>query len=232
MNTDIDMKVRGNGNVPAGEYNEITVRGKGRLFGTVRASLFSSSGTVSGENIECIETFKSAGKSSFSGYVKSKILRVSGTISCQSISAEELSASGSLKCNENTKADNLSVAGSFKVGGDIEAENAKVRGHIICQGLVNAESLNIKFSSGLIGSIGGGKISVSREKTANPFSFHKNLSVSCAIEGDEISLERVECPRVTGKNVVIGKGCKIDLLEYSESVKISKKAKISRVEKI
>ena len=70
----IDMKVRGNGNVPAGEYHEITVRGKGHLFGTVRSKLFSSSGTVSGESIECLEKYKSAGKARFSGYIKAKLL--------------------------------------------------------------------------------------------------------------------------------------------------------------
>ena len=59
-----------------------------------------------------------------------------------------------------------------------------------------------------------------------------DMKVKNYIEGDKITLEAVKCPRVTGWIVVIEKGCEIDLVQYSENVKISKKAKVNKLEKI
>jgi hypothetical protein len=40
------------------------------------------------------------------------------------------------------------------------------------------------------------------------------------IEGDEILLENTKADVVRGKNVQIGKGCEIGLLEYQDSYKL------------
>ena len=51
-------------------------------------------------------------------------------------------------------------------------------------------------------------------------------------EGDDVLLSYVTCPRVSGTRVVIGKGCEIDLVQYSETVEISPGAKVRKIEKI
>ena len=58
------------------------------------------------------------------------------------------------------------------------------------------------------------------------------VSVVTSIEGDEIALEGVSCPRVTGRIVAIERGCNIELVQYSETVEISPDAKVGRTEKI
>ena len=57
MNTNIDMRISGSGNIPSGEYNKVSVSGSGHLIGKVRCVSFFSSGSSKGEDIECIENF-------------------------------------------------------------------------------------------------------------------------------------------------------------------------------
>ena len=246
MSNNMDMRISGSGSVPAGEYNKVSVSGSGALFGKVRCTSFSSSGASKGESIECIETFKVSGASSFSGDVKADYIGVSGSFSCGGnlVAEDKVSCSGSIKCRGNVKGNQLSIAGSFKAGGDIEAEKVYVEGILNCQGLLNAEDIEIKFERGMeIGSIGGSKIVIFPKHATKPImrlplfsalTKHAATGVSVvnSIEGDEIALEGVACPRVTGRVVAIERGCNIELVQYSETVEISPDAKIGRTEKI
>ena len=245
MSTNMDMRISGSGKVPAGEYNQISISGSGSLVGMVRCATFSSSGASHGDSIECSDTFKVSGASSFSGTVKANYIGVSGSFSCGDIVVEEkLSVSGSAKCKGSVKGNLLSIAGALKVGGDIEGEKVKVDGVLNCGGLLNAEDIEIKFERGMeISSIGGSKIVIYPRKPLKPITrlplfsalakhADGGVSVTNSIEGDEIALEDVTCPRVTGRVVAIGQGCNIELIQYSETVEISPDAKVGRTEKI
>ena len=246
MSTNMDMRISGSGKGPAGEYNIISVSGCGTLVGKVHCESFSSSGASYGEHIECSDTFKVSGASSFSGDVKAAHIGVSGSFSCGGdlVAEEKLSCAGSVKCKGNAKGNLLSIAGSLNVGGDVEGETVRVSGILNCEGLLNAEEIEIKFERGMeIGSIGGSKIvifpkhaerSVRRIPLFSALTRHAaaGVSVKTSIEGDEIALEGVACPRVTGRIVAIERGCKIDLVQYSETVEISPDAQVGKTEKI
>jgi cytoskeletal protein CcmA (bactofilin family) len=183
MNTNIDMRISGSGNIPSGEYNKVSVSGSGNLVGKVRCVSFSSAGSSKGEDIECSESFKVSGSSHFSG---------------------------------NIEAADVKVSGSLKVEGAIESETVKIDGTVNCAGLLNAESIEIKFDRGMnIGSIGGSKIVIVSEKAIKVFqklplfsslakTATKGVNVNSSIEGDEVALEYVTCPRVTGRVIAIG----------------------------
>lgn len=246
MNTNIDMHIAGSGNIPSGEYNKVSVSGSGRLIGKVRCVSFSSSGSSKGEYIECAEGFTVSGSSHFSGNIEAAIIKVSGVLNCDGeiIANKSFSTSGSTKCGKNLKCEQLTVYGALNVEGDLESETVKVGGTVNCSGLLNAESIEIKFDKGMnIGSIGGSKIVIVSEKAIKfaqrlPLlsslvkSVTKGVNVNSSIEGDEVALEYVSCPRVTGRVVAVGQGCDIDLVQYSEDVEISPNAKVGKVEKI
>lgn len=226
MNGNMNMKMSGSGTVPAGEYNEVSISGSGRLHGTVRCVSFTASGSVKGENIDCLDDFKVSGSASFSGNVTSKRIGVLGSV----------------EFGESVKCEELSVSGSMKVCGDVEAETVKVHGCFNCEGLLNAEDVEIKFDTGMqIGSIGGAKIVIFSKNPVKPIkrlslfaslckSRIATVAVSSSVEGDEIA--HVTCPRITGRVVAIGSGCDIELVQYSEKIEISPDAKVGRVEKI
>ena len=246
MNTNIDMHISGSGKIPSGEYNSISVSGSGHLIGKVRCTSFSTSGSSKGEDIECTGSFKVSGSSHFSGNVEAVNIKVAGSFHCDGdlIASESFSTSGSTKCGKSIKCEQLKVSGSLKTDGDIEAENIKASGIVNCSGLLNAESIEIKFDRGMnIGSIGGSKIVIVSEKANNIFqrlplfssiakATSAGVNVNSSIEGDDVALECVTCPRVTGRVVAIGEGCNIDLVQYSEEVEISPEAKVRKIEKM
>ncbi len=240
------MNISGSGNIPAGEYEKISVSGSGRLYGNVRSIYLRSSGSLTGDSLECIEGITLSGSASFSGEVKAETVSISGSFSCAgNVTADgNFICSGSAKCKKSLKTDKLKLAGSLEVGEDIEAENVKADGTLNCAGLLNAENIEIKFDRGMnIGSIGGSKISIIREKRRKfreklpLFSLlvkkvNGNVCVEGSVEGDEIALECVTCPRVAGRVVSIGAGCRIDLVQYSDQIEISPQANVGKTEKI
>lgn len=240
------MNISGSGSIPAGEYEKITVSGSGRLYGHVRSHYLKSSGSLAGESLECVEGITLSGSAAFSGEVKAETISISGSFSCdEGVTADgNFICSGSAKCKKNLKTNKLKLSGSLDVGEDIEAENVKADGTLCCAGLLNAENIEIKFDRGMnIGSIGGSKIAVIREKRRKigenlPLisSIVKKIKgkvcISGSVEGDEIALECVTCPRVTGRVVAIGAGCEINLVQYIDKVEISPDAKVFKTEKI
>ena len=160
------------------------------------------------------------------------------------ISSGKIICSGGAKCEKNIKCDELSVSGSIKIGEDVEAEKIKIDGIINCSGLLNAEDIEIKFDKGMdIGSIGGSKIIIIKEPKRKfgerlPLlsslvkKINGNVHVEGSIEGDEIALEAVTCPRVTGRVVAVGAGCDIDLVQYSDQIEVSPDARVGKTEKI
>ena len=212
----------------------------------MRCTSFSTSGSSKGEDIECTGNFRVSGSSHFSGNVEATQIKVSGSFHCDGdlTASESFSASGSAKCGKSIKCENLKVSGLLKVEEGIEAETVNVSGIVNCAGLLNAESIEIKFDRGMnIGSIGGSKIVIVSEKSNNIFqrlplfssiakATTSGVNVNSAIEGDDVALEYVTCPRVTGRVVAIGQGCNIDLVQYSEEIEIAPDAKVGKVEKI
>ena len=229
----MDMRISGTGNIPSGEYENVSVRGCGHLYGKVRCLSFSSSGTCRGESIECAEQFKVSGKASFTDNIKAEKIRSSGSLSCDGdmTVCKETSFHGSVKCKKSIKCGHLYLSGTLSVGGDIEAESVKSAGVLVCDGLLNAENIEIKADKVMnIGSIGGSNIIIKRKR----FSLitNRRVIVSSSIEGDEISLEYVTCPQVSGRVVVIGKGCKIGLVQYSGKIENSSNSTIGKTEKM
>lgn len=113
---------------------------------------------------------------------------------------------------------------------------------------MNAEKISIETvpeSRVDIESIGGNSISINRNsyKRKNVISRLPLLSamtglsggtavIQNSIEGDTVAIEGVKAKSVTGRIVTIGEDCKIDLVQYSEQIKIHPSAKVGRQEKI
>ena len=229
----MDMKISGSGAVSGGEYDNIKSSGTVRMCGTVKCTSLKSSGTARGEKLVCTGTVRTSGSAKFTGEVRARDLKTSGTFLANDLEASTVTASGKFIINGQIKVTEINAQGSFKACEDIEAENVELCGKVVCCGLLNAENTVIKFSRGTeIGSIGGGKIELTREKLlfiALPFRVAK---ISSAIEGDEIKLDHVTAPRVTGRSIIIGAGCKIELLEYSESCEIDKRAIVKHTKRV
>ncbi|MBE6899527.1 MAG: hypothetical protein E7479_02530 [Ruminococcaceae bacterium] len=237
----MDMKIAGAGVIGGGEYDKVSISGSVKAEGFIRCKELHCSGAFSGNaEIECENEIKISGAFSNSGKIAAKEFRASGSAKTGAVSAEIIKVSGAFKAHGNLKATEISVGGGLITEGDIEAEKAEITGGINCGGLINAEELRVELSNSSgskAENIGGSRIVIEnyREKGIIERIFGRKTCgfvVSESIEGDEIIIEHTKAKTVTGKYVMIGEGCEIGLLQYSESVEISPKAKIGRCEKI
>lgn len=256
----MDMEIAGVGCICAGEYDNIEVSGSGRSEGLIRCKNFNCAGAFSGNSdIECEGKIESSGAFSNRGAIKTKefessgsaknagdfsaeIIEVSGSFKVEGncVFAKEAEISGGCKIEGNLKTCRLEVDGGLKVSGDLDAEKAEICGGINCGGLINAEELYIDLSNvndSKAESIGGSKITVEnsgKNRIFGLFFGRKNgfLGVSESIEGDEIDIEYTNAKTVSGRKVIIGDFCEIGLVQYSETVEISPKAKVGKCEKI
>lgn len=244
----MDMNISGSGQIASGEYSTIRISGSGQLGEAVRCENLYVAGSANGSNVECEMDFQVSGSCSFSGNVLAGNVTISGGSSFgRNVEAKErVTISGGMRCEGDLRCKQLQVSGNATVTGDTEAEYIKVRGNINCEGLLNAEEVDIEFEKGMeVGSIGGSKIVIykrhgkmKKKRIRLPLfsSLVKRASgevcVINSIEGDEIALEGVTAPRVSGRVVAIGADCEIELVQYSEQVEISPEAKVGRTERI
>ncbi len=246
----MDMKISGSGKIPGGEYENIKISGSGKCEGKIHCITFHSSGSSHcSDEIDCRENFSASGSIHLGNQLSAGAIGISGSchVNGDCRARERIAVSGSCKIGRNCISQGeLKISGSCTVNGDIEAENVICFGKMICGGLLNAESIQIQgeiFLSSQIGSIGGSRIKVTLKKNnvASPLFrlFRKPsvneifvLKVADSIEGDDISIEYTQARRVTGRTVVIGDGCHIETLRYSDSADISPKATVLNTEKI
>ena len=241
----MDMKISGSGSIPAGEYETIKISGSGTMEGTVKCKALHISGSANASGqIECSGEIHISGACDFDKDILTSTLHVSGAINCDGNihATDHVHLSGGVNVDGDLKCGTLDAHGGLNVDGDIEAETASIHGSACCGGLLNAESIEIDTRDACaIGSIGGSKIVIKYRKR----KFFKNLvtinfnnkqvrgvEVEQSIEGDEIDIENVTCPRVSGRCVTLGEGCEIELLQYSEKYEIHEKAKVGRIERI
>lgn len=239
-----DIKISGSGQIAAGVYNDVRVSGSAKLSGHIGCRSLHVSGSANAEGfLECTEELKVSGSMNCEDKVKAMCIGISGAFAAgDKITAMDMKCSGAFSCGGAVEVHNtLEISGKAEVTGDIEAERVAVSGRLNCGGLLNAEEIKICIAAGMdIGSIGGSRISIYRDggKRIMRLPLFSSLvgsgkvHISGSIEGDNIAIENVRAPRVSGRVVAIGEDCEIDLVQYSENVEISPKAKVGSVEKV
>lgn len=244
----MDMNIAGSGQIATGEYSTIRISGSGQLGEAVRCENLYVSGSANGCGLACENDFHVSGSCAFSGKVTAENVVISGGSSFGGdVEAKErVVISGGMRCGGDVKCKQLQISGNGTISGDVEAELAKIRGNLNCDGLLNAEEVDIEFEKGMeVGSIGGSKIVIYRrhgkmkkKRIRLPLfsslikNVEGNVYVNNSIEGDEIALEGVVTPRVSGRVVAIGADCEVELVQYSEQVEISPEAKVGRTERV
>ncbi len=246
MEEKLDMRISGSSTMPGGEYRSVRISGSGHMSGPVRCVDLHASGSARLNSVDCERGIHVSGSARFEGDVTAQELSVSGACRMDGGARikEDFTASGAVRVGKDVSCMLFRCSGSASVEGDIEAERADISGSLICRGLLNAEEVDIRLGGRVeLGSIGGSRIRI------RPGSFSSGTirifgisigrgrgrdraEVQNAIEGDDICIENVICPRVSGRKVTVGAGCKIDLVQYSESLEIEQGARVERQEKL
>jgi cytoskeletal protein CcmA (bactofilin family) len=175
------------------------------------------------------------------------ILTVDGMATCLGdITAETMSADGMLKCEGDVKAGTLQCDGMTKIRGNLKAGRIDVDGmlkvsgskieadEIECDGMIKIDgeiSADVIKADGCIDAeeITGDSIYVrSHRHFALPF-FRRTGSRIKLIEATTVELRGVAAESVNGKDVRIGRGCRIANVDCSGTLWISPWAHVGNV---
>ncbi|MCR8641158.1 hypothetical protein NV379_00685 [Paenibacillus sp. N1-5-1-14] len=220
-----DLIINGSGSSGGGVFNKVKISGSGKVSGDVECLEFRCSG--SGSVIGNVKTgyMNVSGSGDVDGNLVAEELKVSGSFRVDGDTfVKEASVSGHMKVDGKLTAEEMTVNGALEVKDDCSAEEFVVKGGFRISGLLNAGKVDIQLhGDAFVKEIGCDQIEVRRNllggisvlkmiKTLFQ-SFHNELHAD-VIEGDDIALEYTKAKVVRGTNVIIGPGCKIDLVEY------------------
>jgi len=236
-----DMTINGSGEVGGGQYRDITINGSGVINGEVncRRLTINGSGRVNGLVTGGAVTIHGAGKLDRLQQVDALHIHGAGTIQDDS-SVKELQVDGTASFQHSITAEGVEIHGALTVHGDCTAEHFTARGGFAIDGLLNADTIEIILHGDCRArEIGGSTIRAALpkhvaglDKLLHALTNHRHTLTADTIEGDDIQLEQTTAKVVRGKRIVLGAGCNIDLVEYSESFEASKEAQVQAQTKV
>ena len=257
-----DFSISGMGQSSGGKFADLDISGMGKINGDVEAEriTISGKGTIEG-NVILERKLDISGMGTIYGSVKGgQILSsgsgtIKGAVDVDLVESEgnlkiegearinELEVSGRCRIEASLKGEKIVSKGLLSVEGDVEAEEFYSNGTFSIAGLLNANKIEIEVNGyGRVREIGGEFIRVSKGRLTSPFAKLINPFLSDSreigklvvesIEGTAVSLEYTRANVVRGAEVVIGAGCAIKEVEYTDSIKVDPEAVVQKQTKV
>ena len=220
-----DIKTAGGGSFSGGTYGDVTFNGSGTINGDVDSITYKVNGAGTSNGRVKSQSIVVNGTASFNGEVQANDMTVNGDANIRDgAGIGRLTAKGNLGIGGSLAAHQVDLRGFLRVGGDCQAEAFTGEGGFTIGGELNAGNVDVVVQAQSSAREIGGERIVVRQPMGGISSFTGLLTVFAekrltadTIEGDVVWLENTTAKVVRGKQVTIGAGCVIDLVEYAES---------------
>lgn len=227
-----NLKLIGDSTIPSGEYGDIKIVGDAKALGYVKADLIKVTGDAEFEEeinvgeLKIVGDFKVKKRA-----VVTKVVRVVGDAKfCENVNFKECKISGDAEFKNGFEGGELKVLGDCEIIGDCEIEKLIIKGCFKVTGLLTADNIEILLADNCkIKEIGGENIKVFNKDESRGILFSKkynNKLKSSIIEGDNIILANTMCEIVRGKNIIIKDGCRIEKIEYTQTLNVDKNSEV------
>ena len=220
-----DIKTAGGGSFSGGTYGDVTFNGSGTINGDVDAITYRVNGAGSNNGRVKSQSVVVNGTASFNGEVQANEMTVNGDANIRDgAGIGRLVVKGNLSIGGSLAAHTVDLRGFLRAGGDCQAEQFTGEGGFTVAGLLNSGNVDIIVQAPSSAREIGGERIVIRQPVGTLASLTGLLTVFAdkrltaeTIEGDVVWLENTSARIVRGKEVTIGVGCVIDLVEYADS---------------
>lgn len=166
-----------------------------------------------------------AGSASSNGDITCQLLKVAGSSSFSGdVDANEIAIAGSTKFIKNLKSNKIKIAGAVKVMGDLSSEELKIDGAINVEGECNVGVLQHEGEGSKYNNIYGEYIKLTSKR-------RKKITVN-EIEATTIELKAVEAKRISGDTIKLEGKCSIDVIEFRNSLQLSKSVEVKEIVKL
>lgn len=230
MNPLGNIKIYGESLIGEGTYNDVNIYGTATGDGKIICSKLKVLGEADFEKALTVDYAKILGTVTLQEEVSINRSMIMGTLESKKLfKFDEIKILGSVKIHETMKGNKIILKGAVEGKGEVEAERVEGFGMLDLDGLLNCEILDLQLahSKSFVKEIGGKSIRISDVRKNNSLlaltlmPFNNNVHFrSELIEGDDIDLRFSEVKLIRGHNVTIGKGCRIDRVEYTGSLNV------------
>ncbi|EFM10374.1 conserved hypothetical protein [Paenibacillus curdlanolyticus YK9] len=210
-----DLSLQGTGKSGGGRFRRVTMEGISTING----------------NLVC-EQFKLDGVGRVNGGIQANFFEVHGVFRSQSgIKAHKVEAEGKLSVHGMFRSETFAINGLLKLTGDCVGERFAMYGGFSMEGMLNADTVELDMQTRCAAKEIGG--SIIRVRAAHGgwkrligwvVPALRTELVAETIEGDELTLEHVRAQVVRGRDVAIGAGCRIDRVEYTNTLTVHETA--------
>lgn len=233
------MDVAGVGKIHSGNYENINISG----FGTICGNIYTDRIEISGKGkslgkIECKDLYVSGTFKSEKNIKSSEEINISGAAKFASIDCNYINVSGKIALDKSLNFNKVDMEGWLTILENCQGQEFVVDGKVNIKGLLSADIIDISLrGKSYVKDIGGEEIIIKNYHSKIPwpisitFGWEKKVK-SNLIEGDKIRLSSNECGLVRGGDIIIEENCKIDCIEYTNSLEIDDKSIVLNVIKI
>lgn len=228
METRQNLSVMGSGGSGGGLYKDVKVNGEAEFSGDIDCLAFRCNGTAkvygSLKGTSCTIN----GTLDVSGDLDTGMTKVHGKMDVEgNMKAREIKSFGETNVRGNVAGEDVALEGFFNIKGHCEAELLRIKGIFRIAGLVNAGFVDLAIHSRCeVKEIGGEKIQIRRaegnvlKKLLGTFflpsDFYEGVLSAHTIEGDDIYVEHTAANVIRGASVIVGPGCRIGRIEFSD----------------
>lgn len=240
-----DLKINGSMTVSGGTFNSVSINGSGVINGDVQCT-----------------SLKINGACDIKGNLKAEtgVIRGRATIN-EDLFIHDFQVNGRSDLKGGLYASTFRVNGFCSIGKEVNTESTKIYGKLEMEGKCNTDYFFANGAIFINDALQAGEVEVvlrnSNSKISKIFSdsivVRKNNATSGLwgwikalfpilgetgtlkveeIRGENIIVEATLAEKIVGQRVVIGSGCKVGLVEYSDTLEISKDAKVGKQVKI
>lgn len=233
-----NARISGEGTLTGGEYGAITINGAGTLHGDVTCKTLRVNGAGNVEGVLRSDLVVVNGSGRFNRDIQAGEMTVNGDATVVGgAGVGMLNVKGRMTVHGGIHARAVDIKGELNVGADLQAEELSADGAFKVDGLLNAGVVDVRlYGPCRAREIGGERITVGQSRRfagLNIFTFfaEKRL-VADTVEGDVVSLELTSAKVVRGRDVTLGEGCEIDLVEYSGELRQAAGAVVRQATKV
>lgn len=254
-----NLKVDSKTEIKGGNFNKVIITGSAVLNGNIICKNFLLKGTCNANGDIESKNMLLNGKASIKGNVKTQKAKLQGLAAIKgNVEVEDLIIAGkvaiekNLDCGElsipgvasiegNIKSEVIYISGASHIKKDIIAESFVLSGGMVHEGCIEAKDVSITLGTeSKLNNVKCKSIKIKRpENTAKLFSklikkmIKNEVKIKCSkIEGEKIYLENTEADLVRGKIIIIGEGCNVKKVEYSDEFRIVENGKVVNYVKI
>lgn len=236
MNTNVkpDLHISGSGVCDGGQYNLVRISGTARVEGALLADSIEVSGTAQMREVTA-SRLRVSGTAQLSGALQAARIDVNGSLTVQGQTrARAMQVSGACYILGDAQSDTVNVSGVLDIKGGLTADSVtasalRCQGDATCKsatlsggkihGVLRADSVELTLNESLYADKILCKTLVMQP--ARLLGILQNKSLECdEIQGERLQLNRAAVRLVRGDAVTVGRGCKIDRVEYKTSLHI------------